>query len=124
MVARWFGVFACALIVAVPVINTQLPPKPPAARGWRAPRTPDGRPDLQGIWTNMTATPLQRPREFGDKSHFTRAEAAEYEEDRTGADLNDTYLDDRTVVPDLRTSLIVDPPSGRLPPFVPAAQAR
>ena len=101
------------------------------------PRTLDGRPDLQGFWTNTTATPLQRPREFGDKSHFTKPEAAEYErtwmarliaaedeEDRTGADLNDTYLDERTVVPDLRTSLIVDPPTGRLPPLVKAAQER
>ena len=101
------------------------------------PRTPDGRPDLQGFWTNTTATPLQRPRELGDKRHFSKAEAAEYErtwlerlvqgedeEDRTGADLNEIYLDDRSVVPDLRTSLIVDPQTGRLPPFVKAAEER
>src|SRR4030095_6696300 len=93
------------------------------ARGWRVPRTPDGRPDLQGFWTNMTATPPQRPLEFGDKTHFTSAEAAAYErtwlerliqeedeEDRTGADLNDIYLDERTVVPDLRTALVLRPP--------------
>ena len=97
------GVVACAMLVAVSVTNAQTSPKPPAARAWRAPRTPDGRPDLQGFWTNTTATPLQRPREFGDKSHFTKAEAAEYartwmarliaaedEDDRTGADLNET----------------------------------
>ena len=124
------------MLVAVSATDARTPIKAPA-RGWRVPRTPDGRPDLQGFWTNTTATPLQRPREFGDKSHFTKAEAAEYErtwmarliaaedeEDRTGADLNETYLDDRAVVPDLRTSLIVDPPTGRLPPLLKAAQER
>jgi hypothetical protein len=92
---------------------------------------------LQGIWTNTTATPLQRPQELGDKTHFTKAEAEAYastwlerliqneaEQDRTGADLNDIYLDDRAVVPDLRTSLIIDPPTGRLPPLVRDAQVR
>ena len=85
----------------------------------------------------MTATPLQRPLEFKDKSHFTRAEADEYtrtwltrlvqeedEVDRTGADLNEIYLDDRQVVPDLRTSLITDPATGRLPGLTPQAAER
>jgi hypothetical protein len=106
-------------------------------RPWRAPRTPDGRPDLQGIWTNMTATPLQRPGEFKDKAHLSRAEADEYErtwlarlvaeedeEDKIGADLNEIYLDDRRVVPDLRTSLITDPATGRLPALTPDAEER
>ena len=135
--ARRLGFVVCAVLIAVPTATAQTPPNGPSARGWKVPRTPDGRPDLEGVWTNMTATPLQRPREFGDKSHFTKVEAAEYartwlerlvqeedEEDRTGADLNELYLDDRVVVPDLRTSLIVDPPTGRLPPFVKAAQDR
>jgi hypothetical protein len=137
MAAGRCGVAVFAILTAAAAIDAQTLPKPPAARAWRVPRTPEGRPDLQGFWTNTTATPLQRPREFGDKSHFTRAEAAEYErtwmarliaaedeEDRSGADLNEIYLDTRLVVPDLRTSLIVEPPTGRLPPFVPAAQAR
>jgi hypothetical protein len=131
------GIIVWATLTAVPIITAQTPAKAPSAGRWRVPRTPDGRPDLQGVWTNMTATPLQRPRELGDKSHFTEAEAAAYartwlerlvqeedEEDRTGADLNEIYLDDRVVVPDLRTSLIVDPPAGRLPPLVKAAQDR
>jgi hypothetical protein len=122
------------MLLSIPTANAQTSPN--AAR-WRVPRTSDGRPDLQGFWTNTTATPLQRPRELGDQSHFTKAEAAEYartwlerlvqeedEEDRTGADLNEIYLDARAVVPDLRTSLIVDPPTGRLPPLVKAAQDR
>lgn len=85
----------------------------------------------------MTATPLQRPVELGAKTHFTEAEAAEYERtwlerlvqaedeaDRTGADLNEVYLDDRRVVADLRTSLITDPPTGRLPPLAKGAKER
>ena len=42
---------------------------------WKAPRTPDGQPDLQGIWTNANLTPLQRPAELGDKQFFTEQEA-------------------------------------------------
>src|SRR5262249_30478464 len=107
------------------------------ATAWKVPRTSDGRPDLQGFWTNTTATPLERPKEFIDKIHFTKLEAEAYastwlerliqnedENDRTGADLNEIYLDDRKVVPDLRTSLIIDPPTGRLPPFVAGASDR
>ena len=103
-----------------------------------AQRTPDGHPDFQGFWSNGTATPFQRPAEFAEKALFTPAEAAEYEhtaldrlvrsfpaEDRNAGDLNDTYLDTHTLkVVDLRTSLIVDPPDGKLPPLLPAAQAR
>ena len=136
MAVRWLGIVASVMLITVLTISAQPSPKTTAAR-WKVPRTPDGRPDLQGFWTNTTATPLQRPRELGDKSHFSKAEAAEYErtwlerlvqgedeEDRTGADLNEIYLDDRSVVPDLRTSLIVDPQTGRLPPFVKAAEER
>ena len=85
----------------------------------------------------MTATPLERPREFADKTHFTPAEATEWERtwlkrliededeiDRMGADLNEIYLDDRKVLADRRTSLILDPANGRLPGFVKAAEVR
>ena len=43
------------------------------------PRTPDGRPDLQGMWLNDTATPLERTKDVADKAFFTEAEAREYE---------------------------------------------
>jgi hypothetical protein len=105
-----------------------------------AAQTKDGPPDLQGVWTNGTLTPLTRPAEFADRYALTKAEAAEFERtafervmktvpelDRmTAADLNDVYLDTATlkVVPDRRTSLIVDPPNGMLPPRAPAAQQR
>ena len=95
--------------------------------------------DLQGMWTNSTATPLQRPPDLANKPFFTPEEAAEYErtavtrllsafseEDRLAADLNETYLETQMmkVVGDLRTSLIVDPPNGRLPDLLPQAEAR
>src|SRR5438552_7112008 len=51
----------------------------PAAgqKTWTPPRTPDGQPDLQGIWTNNTLTPLQRPKELAGKEFYTEAELAD-----------------------------------------------
>jgi hypothetical protein len=134
----WPTIITCVACCAVlGVAERQSAALAESRQQWRAPRTPDGRPDLQGIWTNTTATPLQRPRELGDKAHFTKTEADEYartwmtrliededEVDRMGADLNEIYLDERTVVPDLRTSLIVEPATGRLPALVKTAEAR
>jgi hypothetical protein len=108
---------------------------------WTLPRTSDGKPDLQGIWTNATITPLERPPELAGKSHFTPAEAAEYERrwaiennidnrnisrDRDVAlAYNGAWWDRGSkVVKTLQTSLIVDPPDGRIPPLTPAAQKR
>src|SRR6185295_12955476 len=61
-----------------------------AGQSWKVPRTPDGQPDLQGIWTNAVLTPLQRPADLGDKQFFTEQEAAAYEKLRiqqTNSDL-------------------------------------
>jgi hypothetical protein len=106
----------------------------------RAQRDRPSHPDLQGTWTGATLTPLQRPPEFKDKAAFTPEEAAEYyrtaadrirsrlatAEDRlTQADVDDTYVETEVLKLDgLRTSLIIDPPNGMLPPLLPAAQAR
>src|SRR5579871_717722 len=107
---------------------------------WQAPveAQPHSR-DLSGIWNNSTITPLERPRELGPKQFFTEAEAAEFEK-KTNHDLNrdrrdgpadadvaraynEAWFDRGTrVVPSRRTSLIVDPPDGRIPPLTPAAQ--
>jgi hypothetical protein len=97
----------------------------------------DGRTDLQGIWTNGTATPLERPAEFADRVSLTESEAAEYEksgfarllgklpkeEIAVSGDLNDAFLDTSsfTLAGERRTSLIVIPANGKLPARLPGA---
>ena len=97
------------------------------------PRTAYDRPDLQGVWDFRTITPLQRPAAQGDKAVLTAGEAAQIEAQWAGLKFfdraaregeviayNDFWLDlGTTVVGTRRTSLIVDPPDGRLPPLVP-----
>ena len=102
-------------------------------------RTPWGEPDLQGVWDFRTLTPMERPGEFADKDVFTSEEAAEFLEARLAdiaardeevpADIvgnyNQFWFDRGTsVVETNRTSLIVDPADGRIPPLTPAAQER
>src|SRR6202171_5515665 len=118
------------------VVNTSSLTKP-----WTPPRTPDGQPDLQGIWTNATLTPLERPAELAAKEFLTPEEAEEYQarvlarwdrDNRAGgaeADLGRAYGSawwdaDARLVPVTRTSLIVDPPEGKLPPLTTEAQRR
>jgi hypothetical protein len=102
------------------------------------PRLADGRPDLQGLWDFGTVTPLQRPTEFAGRELLTPEEAAKLEEravenqfvDRPpppgnpGA-YNRFWIDTgTTVVRTNRTSLIIDPPDGRVPPLTPEGKAR
>lgn len=105
------------------------------------PRTPWGAPDIGGIWDFRTLTPLERPAALRDKAVLTREEARAFTEqlrtaqnaDRRAADAsvdierayNDFWYDwGAGLTEDLRTSLIVDPPDGRLPALTPAAQGR
>ena len=87
-------------------------------------RTPWGHPDLMGTWSYASLTPLQRPDALADREFFTAEEAAERNLavtlDRppppgSVGSYNALWFDRGRVSPDLRTSLIVDPPNGRLP---------
>ena len=128
-------VVTCAFAFAMATAEGQPAPK------YTAPRTPDGQPDLQGVWDMATLTPLERPAQLAGKAFLTPQEAADYEKrtleqlnsDRrdggNDADLRRNYNEfwrDRghTVVGSRRTSLIVDPPDGKLPPFTAAMRAR
>lgn len=117
------------------------------------PRTPDGRPDLQGVWDFRTVTPLERPEDLSDRAFLTEEEAAEIETgatDRRNVGLapsevrteplpaggegaaggqavggyNEFWFDRGTNVAGNQTSLIIDPPDGQVPDLVPEARER
>ena len=114
-----------------------------ASRDWTPPRTPDGRPDLQGIWSNATLTPLERPKGLGSKEFYTEQEFAELmkrvrqgdvpEEGDVGAAAGQTLRYDLSLygfditkarfASNRRTSLIVGP-EGVVPPMLPEAMKR
>jgi hypothetical protein len=109
--------------------------------GYSPPRLPSGKPDIQGLWSNALVTPLERPADLADKAFLTEEEARAYAAKRVAevsrdarpddpaADIllayNDFWWDSGTAgVRTLRTSLIVDPPSGRIPELTEAARER
>lgn len=117
---------------------------------WTAPRTPDGHPDMQGVWANNSVTPLERPKAWAAKASLNPAELDQLKGDIAalldkGGDAifgglveaalanrkltsydpstgnyNHFWLADRDI--DNRTSLIIDPPDGRLPTMTPEGQ--
>ena len=111
-----------------------------AAAGGESFRTPWGDPDLQGTWTNTTTTPLQRPTDLADKAFLTVEEHAVRDQQvALSVDLDNRYPEGDAGTPvsvgaynnywmergtlSARTSLIIDPPDGRLPPMTPEEQA-
>lgn len=132
-----------AALFVVLVVMVLVPALQPGLAGqvWQTPRTSWGHADLSGTWSTATITPLERPAELAGKASFTAAEAADYERvvvERTNRDqrpgdaaadvaraYNDFWWDSGTrVVPTRRTSLVVDPPDGRVPALTTAAQQR
>jgi hypothetical protein len=128
------AVLAATLLVAAPATAQ--------TRKWTPPRTPDGKPDLQGTYTFRTITPLQRPGALAGKDKLTPEEAAAFEASENLRLNRDTYDPEKgqpsagypprsqggvlsyndfwyergnQLTEDKRTSLIVDPPDGRIP---------
>jgi hypothetical protein len=106
---------------------------------YKAPRTPDGQPDLQGIWSNASLTPFERPAALAGKEFFTEKEAADYlrqmaqqnnrdkraatPEEDVGQAYNEAWFDRGSQLsPNMRTSVVIDPKDGRVPALT--AQAR
>jgi hypothetical protein len=104
----------------------------PSASG-AALKTPWGEPDLQGIWTDEVDTPLQRPAKYADQEFFTDTQRVDLDKARTAVlnrfaterEINGAYNAATffsTKRTGTRTSKIVDPPNGRMPPLTPDAQ--
>src|SRR5262249_38722527 len=133
------AIAAAGAVIAAPIWQTaaQAPSASGAAPNPTTLNTPWGEPDLQGIWTDETDTLLQRSAKYADQEFFTEAQRAELDRERsevrgrdqrgergTERDLagayNAVFVSWKRV--GARTSLIVDPPQGRIPPLTPEAQ--
>jgi hypothetical protein len=125
---------ASALVAAVLVIASLTPT---AAAEAPALKTPWGEPDLQGIWTDETDTPLQRSPRYAGQEFFTEAQRAELDGERAALLGRDKRVERGTELDvagaynavfmsikrtGARTSMIVDPPDGRIPPLTPQAE--
>ena len=120
--------------------------KAQTTKAWTLPRLPDGQPDLRGYWTSLSVTPMERPAKYGNREFLTEKETQgafnagiQHEFDGAGGtgdaenDPESADYDFKTyglspwqngMRPNSRTSLVVDPPDGRIPPLVPEAKGR
>ena len=127
---------AVVRVLAILIALGLLAPLAAAAQSSSVPRLPDGKPDLQGVWDFSSVTPLQRPEELADKEFLTEEDAAALEAraagrvdtapppGNPGAYNRFWFADGTTVVGTRRTSLIVDPPNGRLPSYTDTGRRR
>jgi hypothetical protein len=138
--ATFLLTIAAAAFSPAALAQSTSPPRAaaPAKSSWIPPKTAYGDPDITGIWSNASIVPLERPKELEGKAFFTPEEKMAYEQkvfarstrDKTPGPGNvGTYNDfwwdaDSKRAVNFRTSLIVDPPDGKIPPLTPAAQRR
>ena len=143
------GIVAAVVLAGAAHLGGQAP----QTKAYVAPRTVNGQPDMQGVWANNTVTPLQRPEQFGNRATMTDAELAKMmatakqlqdggdaffgdelfsaalqgkekfsSSDTQTGNYDQSWLSDR--IWDNRTSLITDPPDGRIPPTAPGYAER
>jgi hypothetical protein len=128
-------------LMASPVpVGAQSAAKAKSGRAWTSPKTPWGEPDIQGVYSNKTITPFERPAEFAGKSELSDDEIADLEnraanrsvdnarakgtEGDVSSAYNEFWWDRGRKVTTKRSSLVVDPPDGRVPPLTADAQRR
>jgi hypothetical protein len=138
-------------VAIVACLATIAPAQTPAKKPWTAPLAQDGHPDLEGNWVNKSATPLERPKELEGRPTLTDTEVAELKKradrifggGRSDDALGDSFFtvvlanperhtsasatEDSLIVDrefDNRTSLIIDPPDGKLPPYTTVGRQR
>lgn len=130
---------AVVIAIAFGILSAPVPgqtKKKTATKPWVQPRTPDGQPDLQGTWTNPTITPFERPVALGAKAVLNDEEIAAAEQKAAAAKVerppapgdvgtyNQVWFDSGSnVVSTRQSSLVVDPPDGRVP-LKPSAEAK
>ena len=101
--------------------TTWTPPRPT----YVAPRTPWGDPDLHGVYDFLTRIPMERPDKYAGKAVLTDQEWAQWlKENPANMQGYNDFWNNRDFARDQRTSLVVDPPDGRIPPFTPEAQKK
>jgi hypothetical protein len=138
------GAIAVLSLAPVAAQSTRVAPAaatvPAATSNWKAARTPWGEPDLQGTYSNRTITPFERPASVGNREFLTPEEVVALEkqaQERNGDEgrskgtrgdveraYNDFWWDRGTKVTTRRSSLVVDPPDGKVPALTEAAKMR